>query len=706
MKKTFTLIAMMLLCAGAMAQTVTLTFVGKDYNGYDKKLDSVVVSNRTKHWQETLYWPDTVLTIQNGVGVEGFVGGKDFAFSQNYPNPFDGTTFVNLQVAEPGDVTVQMTDITGRIVETRSIAALQPGVHQLRVSLSTAGVYFLTARQAGRSTSMKMVCHRGCGADAVTYSGMADNAFQLKNVPKSHITHPFNYSDQMEYRGYATFDGEAVESYPIIQSQNSSETISLKFSEVQDGVNCPEIPILRDVEGNVYQTVRIGKQCWMRSNLRTKHFADGTDIPSGGSSVSGSGTPVTSSTSPYYYEYEGWLMWWTQRGLLYNWTALMHGATPSDANPSGVQGVCPNGWHVPSEAEWDQLIDYVKSRPKYRCGGNENNIAKALATGPFDADWNPSTSVCAVGNNTADNNATGFSVFPTGGYFDSGFCNLGYRAYIWSSSGANSYGSFFYMEYDIPDAYNYAGAGHADACAVRCLRDYYDYDPVGLHNSCPGTPTVTDYDGNVYPTVQIGQQCWMRHNLRTTHYADGTAIPTGTTQSNSAPYYYDYSTSNIPWQTRGYLYNWPAVMHGASSSTTNPSGVQGICPTGWHVPSDLEWTQLENYVSSQSQYYWDNNSTYIARALASTSFWEYSSVPYSIGSYPDANNATGFSAIPAGRHLNNNNCDSGSTAVFWSSTAVGTDNHAETRSLFSVSAIMSSTFSTTDYGFSVRCVKD
>ena len=96
--------------------------------------------------------------------------------------------------------------------------------------------------------------------------------------------------------------------------------------------------------------------------------------------------------------------------------------------------------------------------------------------------------------------------------------------------------------------------------------------------SCPGAATVTDYDNNTYNTVQIGNQCWMKENLRTTHYSDGTSIPLGSSGSNTTAYCYypDDSVSNVG--TYGYLYNWPAVMGNSSSSSANPSGVQGICP--------------------------------------------------------------------------------------------------------------------------------
>ena len=106
----------------------------------------------------------------------------------------------------------------------------------------------------------------------------------------------------------------------------------------------------------------------------------------------------------------------------------------------------------------------------------------------------------------------------------------------------------------------------------------------------PSQP-VTDIDGNVYKTVKLGNQVWMAENLRTTRYADGRKIPLGTTESFDVAYRYypDDNSANVA--DYGYLYNWPAVMNGSASSSANPSGVQGICPDGWHVPSNAEWTE-------------------------------------------------------------------------------------------------------------------
>ena len=223
---------------------------------------------------------------------------------------------------------------------------------------------------------------------------------------------------------------------------------------------------------------------------------------------------------------------------------------------------------------------------------------------------------------------------------------------------------------------------------------------------CPGTPTLTDYDGNTYNTVQIGNQCWMRDNLRTTYYADGTAIPAGETNTDATlPYYYDYISSDIPLTQRGYLYNWPAVMRDASSSSANPSGVQGICPTGWHVPSDEEWMQLTNYVSAQNEYLCSDNAEFIAKVLASITGWSSSTSTCAVGNLQNLNNATGFNASPAGYLYNLGFTNSGKYAYFWTSTAASSTN-AWYRSLnFNYAYVYRNNYGK-HFGYSVRCLRD
>ncbi|MEQ9412714.1 MAG: fibrobacter succinogenes major paralogous domain-containing protein, partial [Cyclobacteriaceae bacterium] len=121
-----------------------------------------------------------------------------------------------------------------------------------------------------------------------------------------------------------------------------------------------------------------------------------------------------------------------------------------------------------------------------------------------------------------------------------------------------------------------------------------------------GIMRVRDFDSNFYNTIKIGNQVWMAENLKTTHYADGTPIPYVSGESNwdaltttsKAYCWYDDDINNK--NTYGALYTWSAAMKDATSATANPSGVQGVCPTDWHLPSDAEWTELINYLGGPS----------------------------------------------------------------------------------------------------------
>lgn len=191
---------------------------------------------------------------------------------------------------------------------------------------------------------------------------------------------------------------------------------------------------------------------------------------------------------------------------------------------------------------------------------------------------------------------------------------------------------------------------------------------------CPDAPTVTDIDGNTYTTVQIGCQCWMRENLRTTRYPDGTPVPIDTAKySDYEPYRYypNHDKENVA--AYGYLYNWSAVMGKEAPSDANPSGVQGLCPDGWHLPSMPEFNDLELHVSSIAHYVCDNEGSHIGKALADTSSWDeyFSEEPHlqhSPGHDRASNNATGFSALPAGDVIGGVDNYFHQSAYFWTSS--------------------------------------
>lgn len=167
--------------------------------------------------------------------------------------------------------------------------------------------------------------------------------------------------------------------------------------------------------------------------------------------------------------------------------------------------------------------------------------------------------------------------------------------------------------------------------------------------------TFTDVrDGNTYTTVTIGTQTWMAENLR---YEGNTTLSTNTSTSEKYRYYPNDSSANV--QQYGYLYNWPAIMDGAEASNTSPSGVQGICPDGWHVPSYGEWSRLNNTLGGM---HYDVGSKLAGEA----DLWD-DGLLTSSGYFGE----TGFNALPAGTSYSTG---FGNNAFFWCTTMYDNDN--------------------------------
>ena len=434
MKKAICILALSLMGVATFAQTVTLTFTGRNAANHYMQLDRVVITNQTKGWSETIYWPDTTLIMQNVTGIDESVANDGFGLSQNNPNPFNGTTDVNLTVADAGAVTLEIVDGNGRIVGANNYSPLPTGTHQFRIILSAAGTYVMTARQNGKTSSIKMVCNGAGNGNRIEYVGTtAVETLRATSLqPKSTPTHPFTFGDQMEYVGYATLNGTEIESPHITQAQDSSQMFALLFSEdlSLDGQPCPGTPTLTDIDGNVYNTVWLGAQCWMRENLRTTRFPNGDTITDATDIYE-----MIDATEPYLYAAYSSADSVAIYGYEYNWPAVMHQETSSDANPSGIQGICPTGWHVPSDAEWAQLINYVGCIPEFQCDGSSSNIAKSLAA---TTGWNSyiNSCSCCVGNHTNMNNTTGFSALPILNSETTGPYNTNY-AFFWTTTAYN-----------------------------------------------------------------------------------------------------------------------------------------------------------------------------------------------------------------------------------------------------------------------------
>ena len=206
-----------------------------------------------------------------------------------------------------------------------------------------------------------------------------------------------------------------------------------------------------------------------------------------------------------------------------------------------------------------------------------------------------------------------------------------------------------------------------------------------------GSNTLSDIDGNTYKTVKIGEQVWMAENLKVTKDRDGKEIALGSDTSTSTPHRYCPDNLQYNVEEYGYLYNWEAAMR--------------VCPKGWHLPTDAEWTQLTDYVSSQSQYVCGDDKNSIAKALASTDGWECHDGSCTVGNNLDDNNATGFGVLGAGYYYWCMYLAIWRGAWFWSATESDISN-AWCRSISSRSNDVKGDSLYKVGGFSVRCVRD
>ena len=194
-----------------------------------------------------------------------------------------------------------------------------------------------------------------------------------------------------------------------------------------------------------------------------------------------------------------------------------------------------------------------------------------------------------------------------------------------------------------------------------------------------------DIDGNEYATVIIGNQVWMSENLKVTKYRDGTAIPTGLSNSEwentTSGAYAVYDNNETHADTYGYLYNWYAV-----------DDSRNIAPDGWHVPTDDEWTTLTDYLGGTSVAGGKMKET-------GTSHWNSPNT--------GATNESGFTAFPGGyRNNNNGNYNNiGSNGYFWSSSE-NNSNNAWKRKLNYNNSEVNRNNNNKKNGFSVRCVRD
>jgi uncharacterized protein (TIGR02145 family) len=327
----------------------------------------------------------------------------------------NGILCVNVQ--EKSDVEITTFSLQGKAISTVQ-KTMEAGNHSLALPNMGAGIYLYKVKAGNKELLIKSHSFGGVsGGTAVFIQGSSSDAL----AKKAKSTSVINDVIAVTKDGYLN--------YRVIVTNSDTSGIEIKMI-VSAGT-------VTDADGNVYQTVRIGTQVWTVDNLRTTKYNDNSAIPL----ITDSAAWVALSTPGYcYYDNTTNADSIKKFGALYNWYVV------------NTKKLAPMGWHVPTDAEWDTLQNYLIANG-YNWDGSitGNMIAKSMAA---KTDWITSVDAGGVGNDLTFNNRSGFSAFP-GGSRNSIY---GYFGYV------GSYGNWWSAtEVDASDAY------------YRLLKNVYDF---------------------------------------------------------------------------------------------------------------------------------------------------------------------------------------------------------------------------------------
>jgi uncharacterized protein (TIGR02145 family) len=625
---------------------IELAFTATYYGQY-APLDSIFIENLTQGSDTTLYAPDTVLVWDYTVntGGNGLFPEEGYTVFQNRPNPFTGETMIEVYLPEEDHLKLSVHDILGREVALFE-SALSRGLHCFTFYPGRVEQFVLSAACRQGVKAIKMVCLgelRG-GSGRLMYNGIVKDQAQHKSS-REETGAGFSSWAQLRFTGYAKTPAGVAGSGAIADVPVSDTTYTFNILE---GLPCVGTPLVA-YEGQTYTTVQIGTQCWLKENLNV-----GTMVPGIFSQTDND----TIEKYCYYNDDDNC----AEYGGLYQWDEIMQYETGA-----GMRGICPPGWHVPTDAAWCTLTKYIDpSIDCYAIGNSGSNFGTKLKS---------TTGWAGSGNGT---NTSGFTALPAGYRTNIGsFGGLSFYADFWSSTKGGPVYWYRSLVYNDNGIFRY----HYDKTAgmsVRCLKD-----PEPYTWTC-GDTILDARNGKMYNTVEIGGQCWMAENLDV-----GTMIPgDGQQTNNDIIEKYCFNNGIEYCAVYGGLYQWNEMMQ----YTTQP-GTQGICPPGggWHIPTDNDWTILTDFLGG----------LYFAGGHlkeTDTTHW--------LSPNTGASNSTSFTALPGG--YRDSNCFFYYLAYsgdFWSSTESGS-NGTWYRRLYYHDANIHLFFSTLNHGRSVRCLQD
>ena len=428
--------------SGSTGQNIIdLTFTAVN-NGEYVKLDSIMVMNRSQGNSTMMYWPDTIRSIEinqgdlllcvgyaslSPVGVSEEHDEKiSFEVHQNYPNPMGDQSNISIYIPQNGLVHLTLSDLTGKVV-LRSDRQLDQGYHSFRYYPGDGNLHLLTVNWHGINRSIKMISkgHQDGKSCRLDYIGGNTSRVVLKATSKLN---DFVFHES-----------------GILDSPLGNTTYTFQFAT---NIPCPGTPTV-DYEGQLYNTIQILSQCWLKENLNV-----GTMI--------NSSQYQTNNSIMEKYCYNNSPDSCTKYGGLYQWDEMMQ-----YTNQEGVQGICPSGWHLPTDDEWKVLEGAADSHYLigdavwYNFGFRGSDVGANLKT---SSGWYEN------GNGT---DQFGFSGLP-GGIINSNsyFNGAGNMGYWWTSTITVSYHAWMrYLHYISPCSGSYLWADE-NGFSVRCIKDY------------------------------------------------------------------------------------------------------------------------------------------------------------------------------------------------------------------------------------------
>jgi len=456
-----------------------------------------------------------------------------------------------------------------------------------------------------------------------------DEIFLLSDVTASSFVYRYYDEDADSLLSLKCINKDYVASSSSSLRSSSSTTWASPFNSA---ISYGTLTDARDKQ--VYKTVKINSLNWMAQNLNydtTSSFCYGKD-----------------SLNCAHY------------GRLYSWKTAMAGASASSLSPSEVQGLCPTGWHVPSVPEWSAMYSYVASVSAFGSGLSLRS----------EKNWEYYNS----GYTGLDE--FGFSALP-GGYVelsDTSFSALGEKAYWWSASAYSSSEPYYWnISYNVSDMNSSYSSYDSYGRSLRCVENYAWKHP--FNSEITYGSMKDSRDSKTYKTVEINGRTWMAENLN----------------YKVSPGSYCYGNDTASCSRYGRLYTWTVAMDSAKSSNYAPSGVSGICPSGWHLPSHAEWDSLEAYI--------DDESYYTGNALKAKSDWASYSSSY------NGSDVVGFTALPGGYLYSGSFSGIGTNSYWWTSTENSRSDAYNAYLSYSNNYLYFDDDSKT-YAYSVRCMKN